>query len=914
MAIGGATTVSGTLNITSTTGTHTFTGGATISGGIWNVTVAEPVTMGGNLTNNGTFTSGTGAYTFNSATAVQSISGTPTFANLTINNTGGGISASTNVTVTTTLTLTAGIVNAGANTIILTNTAAAALAGGSATSYVIGCLRKSFAAAGTLNFRAAGLDEFPVGIAGAYLPIEFTAGTTSTAGSVTACVTSGDDPNMTTTSGGGINTAKSVNRYWSLTTSGINTSAALVNAIFKFPNGATEYDAGANTANFVIERWDGSVWHPTTLVAANATSTQAQSLDITSVTNEFEVGELLSGVTGGSGAALGTFNAFDTGGPAGQVIGFIQTKQSGTAFNLRIVRIANNAVDTTFNTAGVQVQLMDASNNTGGFTTGCRSTWTTQIATTNVNFAAGIATAGFTIPNAWRDVRVRIGAGAGCSTDRFAVRPTGFTIAVTDATLSTAGTARSLNNTTNFACGSAGVAHRAGQPFTITATISPNSITTQYDGNITVGAAAGSLQCRTDYGLSSCATGALALGTWSTTVTNPGPAQIVTRATATTTYMEAGSFNLLLEDVDFASVDANDGTSLANRTVQQTGGAVAVGRFAPDHFKFVSPSTPQLQTFGAACAAARSFTYIGQPFWFVTAPSATLQAVSADDTTITTNYRGPLFKLTNAGVVESYTGNGPGITFGSSVNPPVLTQPAPPGNGTAAYSANAAAANVYLAFTRSTSSPIPGANAPFAANVALSVAAAEAGNCEVGATIGTPTPLLFNGGGTGIAFDGVAFTPVTPNIANGKAFVYGTMTLGNALGSELLDLPMPLETKFWTGTAVVRNTADNCTTISLANVTFPAYVPALTAANMPPGNVSGTGVFTGGVGDLKVKKPSTAAQGAADVSIGLAAEAKTWLQLLRTNPPGTYTQDPQGRAAFGLYGGSRSVIFRRERY
>jgi len=47
----------------------------------------------------------------------------------------------------------------------------------------------------------------------------------------------------------------------------------------------------------------------------------------------------------------------------------------------------------------------------------------------------------------------------------------------------------------------------------------------------------------------------------------------------------------------------------------------------PDHFKFATtplPSTPQLQTFGSSCST-RSFTYIGQSFWYVTLPSAQLQ-------------------------------------------------------------------------------------------------------------------------------------------------------------------------------------------------------------------------------------------------------------------------------------------------
>jgi hypothetical protein len=87
----------------------------------------------------------------------------------------------------------------------------------------------------------------------------------------------------------GIDAAKSVNRYWSLTTSTINTSAALVNAIFKFVAG--DVDAGAATGSFVVEDWNGTFWSPTTLVAAGATSTQASNIDLTSAISDIAIGD-----------------------------------------------------------------------------------------------------------------------------------------------------------------------------------------------------------------------------------------------------------------------------------------------------------------------------------------------------------------------------------------------------------------------------------------------------------------------------------------------------------------------------------------------------------------------------------------------------------------------------------------------
>jgi len=106
LAVSGATTVSGTLAITTGTGgTKTFTGNVTInSGGVWNETVAEAVTFGGNLQNDGIFTASTGAHTFSGNG--KTIGGTNAIAipSLTITGTGASIVTNNGVlTVSTTL-------------------------------------------------------------------------------------------------------------------------------------------------------------------------------------------------------------------------------------------------------------------------------------------------------------------------------------------------------------------------------------------------------------------------------------------------------------------------------------------------------------------------------------------------------------------------------------------------------------------------------------------------------------------------------------------------------------------------------------------------------------------------------------------------------------------------------------------
>ncbi|MFZ2905793.1 MAG: T9SS type A sorting domain-containing protein, partial [Cyclobacteriaceae bacterium] len=94
--VGGGT--SGILSITSATGVKTFVGLVTINNGATWTNTNEGVTFRGGITNNGTFTSGTGVQLFN--TSSQTLTGTFTITNLTVNGAA--------VVLTNTNTLTVG--------------------------------------------------------------------------------------------------------------------------------------------------------------------------------------------------------------------------------------------------------------------------------------------------------------------------------------------------------------------------------------------------------------------------------------------------------------------------------------------------------------------------------------------------------------------------------------------------------------------------------------------------------------------------------------------------------------------------------------------------------------------------------------------------------------------------------------
>ncbi len=109
-SVAGTTSVSGTL-AHSVSGSKTYVGAVTINaGGAWTNTGSSPVTLRGGLTHNGgTFTAGTGTYTFD--TNAQTIGGSSalTIANVTV--TGVVLTNTGTLTVSTALSGTGGLTN-----------------------------------------------------------------------------------------------------------------------------------------------------------------------------------------------------------------------------------------------------------------------------------------------------------------------------------------------------------------------------------------------------------------------------------------------------------------------------------------------------------------------------------------------------------------------------------------------------------------------------------------------------------------------------------------------------------------------------------------------------------------------------------------------------------------------------------
>jgi MSHA biogenesis protein MshQ len=323
-----------------------------------------------------------------------------------------------------------------------------------------------------------------------------------------------------------------------------------------------------------------------------------------------------------------------------------------------------------------------------------------------------------------------------------------------------------------------------------------------------------------------------------------------------------------------------------------------VGRFVPHHFA-IALNSPRFTT---GCTAG-GFTYQGQPLAYTTAPIITATAVSAGGSTTHNYTTAGYFKLTNSSLTgESYTS-----TNLSAVLSAAGVAPTP--DPTIAYTANSGIATLTfgggVSFVKGVA-PL----APFAAGVQLAI-------------------NVIDGDGVAAAPSATVAFPVIPFSA-GDQIDYGRVRIANALGSELVDLPVKMVAEYYQSAAAgfVANASDVCTTgVSLS---FSGYTK-----NLSPGETcvrdsgapgaSGVGCAAAAPAGLRFTElPSAVNPG--DFGLRLAApgvgntgsvlingNVPSWLKFdWNTGAPGD--ENPTGQATFGIYGGQSKQIYTREIY
>ena len=714
----------------------------------------------------------------------------------------------------------------------------------------------------------------------------------------------------------------------------------------------------------------GSSCTVTVTVKASAAGSYANGIAVGAVTSANAGSNTLAASdTLTVNAAVGAFDAYETAtAPATATSGVIKTKIAGASFSLDI--IALNAAKTVMQTGFtnvVKVELL-GNINTGVSldANGCPVTFgLDQVVSPDPTLNNGRQTLTFAaVSNAWKDVRVKVSYPAvsptvvSCSRDNFAIRPNTFTLSATDTDPQTAGTTRTLANTT----ATSGNAHKAGMPFTIQATAVN---------------AAGTPATTTNYANSPTTTLSTCVGTACTA--SLGTLTVVTTFASGTltsnlaTYTEVGSFGLTLQDQTFANVDAAD-SSTAERYI--TSSTINVGRFVPDHFALTTtgvsaPALTNRSEVSPLCSPASAFTYMAEPMSIsfqllaqnasgvttanyagalarLDLSSASSFGFGAIDSTLTTPRTVPISALTqaNPGNVTA-TGHGfstgdkvflSGVTGMTQVNNLTYTVTFVDANNFT-IGTNTSGFSAYIAGGTASRLSVPTVTGSWAAGVASVVATMQ---FERGANPDGP----FNGLQVGIAPtdpDGIQLQSSAFNLdadGNGTSerarlattqMRFGRLRLLNAFGTTLLNLPLTLTAEYFnTGGFFATNTLDSCTTIAANNIrmAFVAGTPNLIAcetALSPTGTIS----FNGGkASPLKLTLPGSGNDGAVDLTVNLNGASggntctpsatpvtnagKSWLQ--GNWGSGSYSDDPRGRATFGIFKNPDQFIYFRENF
>ena len=591
------------------------------------------------------------------------------------------------------------------------------------------------------------------------------------------------------------------------------------------------------------------------------------------------------------------FNCVESG--ANASTGHLYTKRAGSPFAFDVVALkADGSVETTYASDSDKTVTIEWVDGAGAAACSARSAISPAVSQTlgftkaNQPLEQGRkSVASMTVSKAYADLRCRVTDAnqspsiVGCSTDDFAVRPSNFTVT------------SSANADGSGASASAVPAIKTGSNFSLTAA----SGVVGYDALPKI-----------DPGQIGAHVGGVQTGTLAGAFGNADPTT-GSATGASFTYSEVGYVNLAANGVyddSFTAVDSSVGDCTADFSNAAVGGKVGCmfgnasttpyfGRFIPDHFKVMSP------TFTPGCSAG-SYTYMDQ----VLTLNATVEAQNSTNAA-TKNYSGTFAK----GVISVQMEN---ANNGIPVPVARLAGLVAPGWSAGVYPFAA------TRFSRSA-----GPDGPYdALDIGLDVAdeTALAANArpylqvrDMDASSITCAPDL-----TGLSI--AAGVCTATKMVSATRVRFGRLRIGNAYGSELLDLSVPVQSQYWNGTAFVQNSADNCTSLAGSNVSLARYQGGLSAVHMGASHVI-VAPIVAGIGRIKLTKPTPATQGSVDLFLnlgsvgspsncpGLAASGSVSAALPYLSGMwcgSNSDRDPVARATFGVF--KSPLIYRRENY
>jgi len=318
-----------------------------------------------------------------------------------------------------------------------------------------------------------------------------------------------------------------------------------------------------------------------------------------------------------------------------------------------------------------------------------------------------------------------------------------------------------------------------------------------------------------------------------------------------------------------------------------------VGRFVPSHFA-AALNAPMFQT---SCAAG-GYTYIGEAFNYGVAPVITATAQAVGNTTAL-NYTGAYFRLATAtlanrtySAIEALDLSGVPLP---AADPAVME--IGPGIAQLVFSGGMGLSFVKAALV-----------GPFDADIQLSIDVIDADGA-----VALTNPVTF-GAGSGIPFNA------------GEEMRYGRLRFTNAIGSELVNLSVPLIAEYFAGAnGFVPNVDDSCTNgITLGLGGFAENLNAGETCALDSGFPGASNIGCAAPAPLpqRFREPpvlgdmnlTLAAPGPTNTgSVTITSTVPAWLRFdWNVAAPGE--ENPAGQATFGLYSGDSQQIYIREVY
>lgn len=636
----------------------------------------------------------------------------------------------------------------------------------------------------------------------------------------------------------------------------------------------------------------------------SGTFTEKTGAAATCVPNDYTTGSTCDADLVFSCAKPSGFNCIASG--ANALNGHLYTKLSGTAFTFDVVALKDvdgngisDAVETAYASDSdktVTVELVDGS----GLTACAARTPISPAVSQTLTFTKANqptefgrkSSANIIVSKAYPDLRCRVTDNnqspsiVSCSTDNFAIRPGAVTLS-TIPIMATPPSATSIGTI------------KTGANFTLRAATSTSG-TDSYSGALTLDVT--KLSAQTTAQDTSIASGGV-IGTLNPNalISNSAPSNNARYDEVGYVYLAPGAYR----DDTFTTIDSVAGDCISNTSTSDylsatlIGGlygcsignatAVSLGRFIPDHFDVTVNNNGVI----APVCSSGNFTYTGQPMSYLgtNLPSLTIKPMSsATGGHVTQNYVNKFQKLTPSGIVITSPTSDATQLGKDGVTKTALTATLNTGSlnnssGTMTYILSASDQYTYA---RDTNAQI----APYVSSASLTLATVS--DSEITATA---LPIL------------------TPT---GAVLRYGRIKLQNAYGSELLDLPIPLEAQYWNGSAYVRNLSDSCTIIPANTIAMGNYKNQLNACETQIGYASGSGSLINGVSDsLRLTKPGDGNNGSVDLSINLngatgsTCSTATPSAAANANMP-WFGNNPTARATFGVY--KTPIIYMRENY